>query len=373
MDTSIIDKEVIDKITILRQQLHNCAELSGHETQTMQIINKFLRANSDFTVVQREKYLYAYRKTADDLPNIAFRADMDAIPDAQGGTVHGCGHDGHMAILAGLAIVLGRQHVEDKNIYLLFQHSEEIGAGAQEIVADGFISEHNIKEIYGLHNIPNVGLGTVVSRENIFACTSKGLTIKLTGKPSHAAYPEYGINPAYAFAAIVNKLPEAMQLQYQGLVLYTITHLQVGQKAFGTAAATGELSLTIRSEYEQDLKLLEEFICSLSANYAQDYGLTCEFDSCDYFPETKNHQECLHKLQQICGSLGIAYDTLQEPMRWSEDFGYYTKQTKGCFFGLGVGRSWPQLHTAQYKFNDEILPVGVKVFAALANMTVEVE
>lgn len=369
MNKIVINPGLTDQITALRQQLHNCAELSGHEQRTMQTISDFLRTHSDFTVVQRDKYLYAYKKAADNLPNIAFRADMDAIPHGQE-AVHGCGHDGHMAILAGLAVVLSNQPVQDKNIYLLFQHAEEIGTGAQEIVLDGFISEHHIKEIYGLHNIPNVSLGSVVSRENIFACTSKGLTIKLTGKPSHAAYPEYGINPAYAFAAIVNRLSEAMQLQYKGLVLYTIIHLQVGEKAFGTAAATGELSLTIRSEYEQDLKLLEEFICSLSVSCAQEHGLDCEFASCDYFPETKNHLECLHKLQQTCHSLQIAYETLEEPMRWSEDFGYYTKQTKGCFFGVGVGCSWPQLHTEQYKFNDEILPIGIKIFAALANMPV---
>lgn len=350
----------------LRRRLHNCAELSGQEVRTIQILNEFLQTHTDFKTVCTNGYLYAYKHLADNLPSIAFRADIDAIMGEQGSAPrHGCGHDGHAAILAGLGVALSHNPIADKNIYLLFQPAEEIGSGARQIVEDGFIQQHNIKEIYGLHNIPGIAQDTVICRMGIFACTSKGLTVKLTGRPSHAAYPEAGINPVYAFAELVNKLNQPVE-NAQGLVLCTIVHLQVGQKAFGTAAAQGELSMTLRAEYERDLNSLEAQIRTVIKQRAEQYGLEYEFACCDEFPETANSEACVAKVVQACRELGLNYEHMQQPMRWSEDFGYYTKQTQGAFFGLGAGLDYPQLHTDGYDFPDQLLTTGINLFYKLA-------
>lgn len=52
--------------------------------------------------------------------------------------------------------------------------------------------------------------------------------------------------------------------------------------------------------------------------------------------------------------------------RASEDFGYYTKQCKGAMFYIGNGESYPPLNTAEYDFNDKIIPVAVDMFTELA-------
>ena len=57
---------------------------------------------------------------------------------------------------------------------------------------------------------------------------------------------------------------------------------------------------------------------------------------------------------------------LQEPMRWSEDFGYYLRECGGAFFGIGDGEDYPQLHTAEYEFSDEITETAAELFYAIA-------
>ena len=84
------------------------------------------------------------------------------------------------------------------------------------------------------------------------------------------------------------------------------------------------------------------------------------------FPETRNHLACNEKLKQICQKENLPYQELAEPFRWSEDYGYYTKEVPGCFFGIGDGKGYPQIHTENYCFPDEILPTAAAIFLALA-------
>ena len=365
MYTPLNNEELYQALQDLRCRLNDNAELSGQEEKTMQLLADFIQAHSDFQIVREQGYLYAYRSMGAQLPAIAFRADIDGIKGEHGGARHGCGHDGHMTIVAGLAALFSQQEQTDKNIYLLFQPAEETGEGAYQIVQTDFIERHNIKEIYGLHNIPGVHEHHVICREGTFACTSKGLTVKLVGKPSHAAYPEFGINPVYAFAELVSNLQQPIP-EARGLVLCTIVHLNVGQKAFGTAASQGELSMTLRAEYEQDLQALESKIREITKEYAKQYGLEYSFACCDEFPVTTNDADCVEKVKQVCAELGLSYEVMQQPMRWSEDFGYFTKRTKGAFFGVGAGLKYSQLHTAEYDFPDELIKTGLLIFSKLA-------
>ena len=365
MYTPLNDDELGKALRELRHSLNTNAELSGQEEKTMQILADFMQAHSDFQIVREQGYLYACRRMGAHLPAIAFRADIDGIKGEHGGARHGCGHDGHMTIVAGLAAVFSRQELMDKNIYLLFQPAEETGEGAYQIVQTDFIERHNIKEIYGLHNIPGVEEHKIICKEGTFACTSKGFTVSLVGKPSHAAYPEFGINPVYALAELVSNLQQPIPAA-RGLVLCTIVHLNVGQKAFGTAASHGELSMTLRAEYEQDLEDLESKIKGITQEYAKQYGLQYSFTCCDEFPVTANDGECVSKVEKACAELGLGYELMQKPMRWSEDFGYFTKRTRGAFFGVGAGLKHPQLHTAEYEFPDALIKTGLRMFCKLA-------
>lgn len=209
------------------RKLHDTPELSGQETKTKEILKEYLTNYTSLSVVETPDYLYTVYEEKDcdqSQLTICLRADMDAIPDGEGGVFHGCGHDGHSATLFLAALCLERLRQKGKKIgkrvILLWQQAEETGEGAMR--ACPVLLKESVSEIYGCHNIPGYPLGEVLLRRQVFACASKGLVLNLHGKQSHAAYPEQGINPGYLIAEIVNKLPIWCEDRKKGLTMASI-------------------------------------------------------------------------------------------------------------------------------------------------------
>ena len=353
----------LDKITALRKELHANAEGSGNEVKTQVILKDFLKENTSLEIIEKGKWFYAVKRGVAGGKRIAFRADMDGVSSPEGYVAHMCGHDGHSAVLAGLGLWL-EENETDKTVFLLFQHGEETGEGAKECKI--MLEEEKVDEIYGFHNIPAHPLGAVLLRENTFACASKGMTIKLTGKPSHAAYPELGVNPAFVIGELIIKIPEILNPDnYQKMVLCTIIKVAVGDDAFGVSASRGELLLTIRGELEEDLEKLQRTIENLVIENAKEQYLEYEISYSEEFPATINDTTCIERVKKACENAEIPTKILEVPFRWSEDFGHYLKGTKGAFFGIGDGEDYAGLHTENYEFPDAIIDRAIEVFGSI--------
>ena len=355
------------RIRELFEKLHNTPEMSGQEVRTMQILSDFFLLNTKLRVVYMGSWMYALHFENSSCENIAFRADMDAIKDKCGNAFHGCGHDGHMATIAALALETDGKTV-GKNIYFIFQPAEENGQGAKTIAP--FLKNLNIQRIYGYHNIPGYIEGLPLLREGTFACTSKGLKLTFTGRQSHAAYPESGINPAHAIAKTVAAWDEILNPRaYEAMVLATIVHISIGEAgAYGVSAGEGELCVTIRAERENDLYILERNLTETAREYSMKDCVLLSVESFDEFPETYVKKESFESVKQAFEKAGIVYQVLPCPMRWSEDFGYYLKETGGAFFGIGAGEKTAALHTDDYVFNINIVDKCVKVLKAAAGI-----
>lgn len=352
-----MDKRIID----LRHSLFENAELSHKEVKTKQILIDFLKQHTTLEIVDKGEYFYAIHK--EEGPHVAFRADMDAI-SGRNGTYHGCGHDGHCASLAAFGLWLEGKCV-GKCVYLLFQSAEEVGEGATLCL--DFIKEEKIEEIYGYHNIPGFPVNHVLVKDGPFASASKGLSILVHGRQTHAATPELGENPGFAIAKVISEFDCICDASfYKGMVQITLVHVKVGDKAFGVSAGEGELCLTIRAHRSEDLNLLQERILESINMYAN--GMSVEYKEYEPFEDTTNHTDIFKKAISALRETNLPMIELNEPFRWSEDFGLFLKQTKGCFFGIGVGEDWPALHTPEYEFNDEILNRAVELFVTLVKM-----
>lgn len=358
-----MQKKDLEKISLLRRELHANAEGSGKEEKTQAILKRFLLENTSLEIIEKGKWFYAVKRGENGSSRIAFRADMDGVSSPEGYVAHMCGHDGHSAVLAGLGLWLEKCHT-DKSIFLLFQHGEETGEGAKECKA--MLTEEGIEEIYGFHNIPAQTLGTVLLRKGTFACASKGMTIRLVGKPSHAAYPELGINPAFLIGRLITELPVILDPKhYEKMVLCTIIKATVGDHAFGVSASRGELLLTIRGEREEDLQKLQTALETFVREYAEKEQLEYEICYSEEFPATVNETACVEKVKAVCEKAEIPTKELEVPFRWSEDFGHYLKVTRGAFFGIGDGEEYAGLHTENYEFPDAILERAIETFGAI--------
>ncbi|MBQ8692882.1 MAG: amidohydrolase [Synergistaceae bacterium] len=364
-------REDYDKILELRHELHAHPELSLNENETKKRLIKFLAANTTLAIVDCGGWFYAARYL-EGTPAIAFRADMDALPidelnnnlsyssQAQG-VSHKCGHDGHCAVLCGLALELEKLEPH-RSCYLIFQHAEEIGQGAK--VCAKFLDERNITEIYAFHNLSGWPEGSVITRKGLCQLASEGLTIKFIGRASHASEPEKGVNPAYAIAQLIIYIKELLNLNQE--ILCTPVNINLGAKNFGISPGEGEVSFTLRAASSESINLFAEKICAKAQELAAIYKIgkySCEIF--DYFTETVSESWCVEQVNRAADKLGLMRLDMPEPWRASEDFGYYTQRRSGAIFYIGNGESWPALHTCSYDFNDNIIANAVNVFLEL--------
>ena len=354
--------------------MHRRPELSEQETGTIRILQEFLCEQTSFAVVDRDGWFYAVKRGNSDESPIAFRADMDALPMQEDtelpyrseipSIAHKCGHDGHMAVLCGLALELDGLELP-QTVYLIFQPAEEIGQGGERCAA--LIREKGIREIYAFHNLSGYPENCVVYRRGLSQPASEGIQFTLTGWLSHASEPENGLNPASVIARIVLSAQElAGSHVSQGMAMCTLVGMNCGNGDFGISPGEGTVSFTLRAKDESVLKAMEQALIRKTKELAAETGLQLQYEIRDPFPETRNHEQCVDRVVHQAEQLGLRTLEMKELMRGSEDFGYYLKACPGAIFYIGNGETYPALHTADYDFNDRILGSAVDMFAGLA-------
>ena len=364
----MLNADQLESVAALRRRLHLCPELSGREERTMAAISAFLRERTSLEVQNMGGWLLATHWEGEDLPWIGFRADMDAIPcdEAACGARHGCGHDGHSAILCGLGMMLEGARL-GRNIHLIFQGAEETGEGARR-VCETWPRLDKLERVYALHNIPGFPKGAVLMREGCFACASCGLIVCVKGRPAHAAYPAEGANPIALLSRLALEVRDMAQDVLAGgnrLLMVTLIGIRAGGENFGLSASEGQLNLTLRGHSKADIDALIRRIRAWTEAGCAQEGMKCAFELRDEFCDTTNDDAAYADALSRFAAAGLPVTTLREPMRWSEDFGWFLKRVPGLYFGIGAGEDWPGLHTAAFEFDDGLIPIALRALWAL--------
>ncbi len=364
-----IDK-ILEKAVHLRKKLHENAEISNKEIKTKKILMDFLRENTTVEIVEFERFFYAVHRENEATKPVALRSEMDAIIDNNGCAFHGCGHDGHAAILCALAMLIDKKKL-GKNVLFLFQHGEENGTGAREIMP--YLKPLDIDYIFGCHNLPGIEKNKAVIKEGVFFCASKGINIDFIGKQTHASTPELGINPIYAIAKIAEEIEDFSKFkgygengEFKSMVLATIVSASAGNKDnYGISPGQGNLQLTLRSEKSEDLQRLEDKILKIVKKQAEIHKLELKVSYDDEFSDTTNSSEGTRFMEELFLKRGFDYVKINEPYRTSEDFGVYLKNLKGHFLGVGSGEDQPPLHDMKFDFPDDIMKKCVEIYHAI--------
>ena len=363
-----MNQKNLSRVINLRHELHKFPELSGQENITKRRLMDFIESNTSLAVVDCGRYFYASRYI-EGTKAIAFRADMDALPINENlnleynsqnpGISHKCGHDGHCAGLCGFALEL-ENLPRKRSVYLIFQHSEETGQGGRECA--NLLHERNIREIYAFHNWSGFPEKSIIIREGLCQCCSAGLTIKFSGKTSHASEPEKGLNPAYIIADLIKFISGSNKSQK---ILCTIININLGEKNFGISPGDGEISLTLRAYSESAMREFRNQVVNMAETLAKNSGFSFQCENFDYFPETVSEPESVKRVQRAAKNLNLEIIDMPDAIRASEDFGWYTKQVPGAIFYIGNGINYPDIHTSKYDFNDNILEVASDMFTGI--------
>lgn len=381
--TKYLDESQYTQLVSIRRHLHQHPEVSGAENETANYIMETLRSqfapDELLTELGGTGIAACYRGIKEG-PTVLFRAELDALPIAEEnddldyrsqrpGVSHKCGHDGHMTILLGLASYLSANPPEKGQVVLLFQPSEENGAGASKVLEDERFQVIQPDCVYAFHNLPGYPLGQIILKEGPFTAAVNSIICRLIGKTSHAGDPTSGVNPAMAISRIVAKVNELNQPDRSrtDFRVYTPIHLIMGEKAYGTSAGYGEVHYTLRTRNEETMARSEEEMLKLVADIARNEKLKLRVDYTDRFYGNANDQHAIERIAAVAEELGYETTYLEDPLSFGEDFGAFTQKFSGAMFCIGSGEETPALHNPDYDFPDQLIDIGVRMFASIAD------
>ena len=365
----------------IRRHLHAHPELSGEEYQTANKIADYISRYSPTSIIQHVggTGVLAIFDSGKKGPTILFRSELDALPIHEvndfeyrstiDNISHKCGHDGHSAILVGLAKQLSEKPFKSGKVVLLFQPAEENGQGAKAVLADPKFAGIQPDYVFAFHNLPGYPTGQVVVKRGAFTAAVRSIIIKLHGKTAHAAEPEYGTNPALAIAEILTQtnLLSNNQPEREDFAVVTPIHIDMGKIYYGISAGYGELRFTIRAWTEEHLSTLINNILDGIETVSKKYNINTEVEWTHEFVSNLNHSEAVDLISKSALELQTSIIERAYPFKWGEDFGLFTQQFKGAMFGIGAGEDIPALHNPDYDFPDEIIPTGVQLFYTIAS------
>ena len=368
----------MDDPKTIRQTLHRHPELSGAEHQTSKRVRQWLEATDPDEIVSLAGTgLMAVYDSGTSGPTILLRAELDALPiEEQGkprhrseteGVAHLCGHDGHMAMLLGVAQHLKSHRPKKGRVLLLFQPAEETGQGARAILEDPKWPGYEPGLVFAIHNVPGKPLGEVLVREGVFTPAVRSAAITLAGKEAHAAEPEQGSSPAPAIAALLMKAEEWTNNypNEPGFRLMVPIHIRMGEKAYGTAAGKAELHFTMRAWEQAAVDSLAKELEHQVRLLGQQLNLETGLEWVEPFEATDSHPKAVALVKQAASHAGLDHTEPERPFRWGEDFGLIMQEYPGALIGLGAGEKQPPLHHPTYDFPDALLEKGTALWIAL--------
>ncbi len=358
----------------VRRNLHREPELSFEEFRTTEKLKTWLTAaNIKVLDLPLQTGLIAEIGTKEG-PIVAIRGDIDALPIAEQtgldfaseveGKMHACGHDFHTASMLGAAYLLKAE--EDQlsgKVRVLFQAAEETGHGAVSVLESGGLDR--VQAIFGLHNNPDLPLGTLGSRAGALTAGVDRFEIIIKGVGAHAATPEAGVDSIVTSAQIIIALQTIVSRMTgaKDQVVLSVTRIE-GGNTWNVLPETVILEGTVRTHDENLRNVIPQKIKQMIAGIASSMGATAELKWYPGPPATINDPEWVDFSQEIAEQQGIPFQHL-EPQFGGEDFALYLQKIPGAFLNMGTNKPYA-LHHPCFDIDEGALVPTAKYFSALA-------
>ncbi|MGX5805171.1 M20 aminoacylase family protein [Bradyrhizobium sp. Arg314] len=372
--------DILPVVRQWRHDFHRHPELLFDLPHTARIVAERLRAFGCDRVVTdygKSGVVAVVEGAAGPGPSIAIRADMDALPiieatglpyaSTQNGMMHACGHDGHMAVLLGAVSHLAANRTFPGRLIAVFQPAEEGGAGAKVMVDAGLIKDFGLEEVYALHNWPGLDVGRFSICDNAMLAASDRFDILVRGRGGHAARPHESIDPIVVGSHIVVALQAIVSREVDPVdpAVLSVTSMHAGE-AYNVISPEMVLKGTVRTLSTANRDLLERRVQEIVPLVARAFGAEVEIDYRRGYPSTRNHAAQARKLGDAAARVfgERAVDRTFTPVMGAEDFSYMLEASPGAFIFMGNGPT-QGLHHPAYDFNDDALPVGMRLWIEL--------
>jgi amidohydrolase len=374
------------ELTALRRDLHAHPELGFEEHRTAEVVTRELdRLGIEYHAgVGKTGVVGVIRGERDESGrSIGLRADMDALPMHEEndfahasrfkGRMHGCGHDGHTAMLLGTARYLAATRAFDGTAYLIFQPGEEGFAGGKAMVDDGLFERFPADEIYALHNWPGLPPGTIAVRPGPMMAAADRIEIHIEGRGGHGAHPYMAIDPVLVAGHVITAAQSIVARNVSPIdtAVVSLCAMQAGNlAAMSVIPRDARLVGTVRTFRPQTQDMIERRLNDLVHSIAAAFGAKATLKYERVYPATINTEREAEFAARVADGLIGPGNVVRDldPSMGSEDFSFMLQQRPGAYARLGQGGAEGGcfLHNSRYDFNDEVIPLGAGYLAALA-------
>lgn len=380
-------RELLPEAVQLRRRIHSEPEL-GLELPLTQA--KVIDALSDLDLELRtgKSVSSVIATLAGDAegPTLLLRGDMDALPMPEDsgepfastvpGTMHACGHDSHVAMLAGAARLLhGRRDELRGSVKFLFQPGEEGYHGARFCIEEGLLEEPTVDAAFAIHITPNRKSGTLATRPGPLLAAADEIFVTVNGQGGHASMPHGAVDPIPVACEIVMALQSLITRSVDAFkpAVLTVASISAGTTT-NVIPEHAQLSGTLRTVSEETRAEVHQGIERVVAGVAAAHGCTAEVTIEQGYPVTVNDDAFARFTLDVLGDLvGPAHATeMQAPIMGAEDWSYVLQKVPGAMAFLGVcpdgddPKAAHSCHSNRMRLDEEAMAIGIAAHAAMA-------
>lgn len=348
----MLSSDLNEYLIAIRRHLHQYPELSTQEFETTKFIKEKLdEIGLKISNTSMKTGVFAELQGESSGPTIALRADIDALPIEEQtglpyaskikGVMHACGHDFHTAALIGAAALLKKDLKKWKGkIRFLFQPAEEIGGGAEQAIRDGQLE--GVEAIIGLHNKPDLPVGTIGVKDGALMASVDRFHITVTGKGSHAAIPQNGKDSILAASQVVWALQSVVSRNISPLESAVVSVTKItGGSTWNVIPGEVTLEGTIRTFNDQIRGEIKERVKAIVENTVRAHSGEAIVNWFPGPPPLINDTETIDLVNEAAQKQGLKTIEAQ-PTMGGEDFAFYLQEIPGAFvfFGTNGKEEW---------------------------------
>jgi amidohydrolase len=395
-----VDK-IEPKVINWRHDIHQHPELGNRETRTAALIANHLRSLG-IAVTEKVGHTGVVGILTGDKPGpvIALRADMDGLPveeindlpfaskekinynGKETPVMHACGHDGHVAILMGVAEILAGMKKDLRGtVKFIFQPAEE-GApegeegGAELMIKESVLDNPKVDVIFGLHMMSQMEVGTIAYRPGGIMAGVGDFRITVKGKPGHGSAPWNAADPIPVAAQIITSLQTIVSRNMdltQNPAVVTVGGVNGGNRA-NIIPPKIELIGDVRSFSKEDEAMIYSRIKQIAEKTAEAAGVTAvvELPYSSHYPVTYNDIRLTNAmLPSLQKSAGAANVVVIPAVTGAEDFSFFAEKVPGLYFFVGAmtkgkdPKTAGPHHTPEFMMDDTAFKTGL---LALCNL-----
>jgi len=380
-ETNKIAVQIAGRLTEIRRAIHKHPELGFQEKRTSSKIIATLRGiglDKVLSPVGGTGVVGLLTGKKGPGRTIAFRADMDALPVQEEndvpyksrvpGKMHACGHDAHVTMLLGAAMILKRlQNELSGQVKFIFQPAEEGLHGAEGMIKAGVLRTPNVDVIFALHVDPEVELGTVACAPGPVWAAADSFEIEVIGRGGHGAFHHKCVDPIMVANQIYTGL-ESIQRNLPGTAARVISVCSIhGGTAFNIVPDRVTLQGTVRTFDKTVQETIIRRMREVSRGIAAAHGAKASVNYKKLQPAVINDAKAGALLCLAAKESGLK-TIPSTPRMGGEDFTFYLKHVPGVMANIGIraGKDRPGWHNCRFDIDERVLPLGAALLAKCA-------